>query len=245
MYEKEIFLKITLTVFKTMGKYVKIDSISSHIRLGERGRTMLDSKKFDLWSDGYGTMVHLLDDKDEYPVAGYAKLLNEVYNMVRSSGAKRVLDAGFGTGILTRKLYEDGYEIYGIDGSEQMVKAGRVSMPHAKLVAADYSMGMPLKFVGTDFDLIVSTYAFHHLDRYEKVRFLMDMLRQLKPGGKIIIGDLAFETRDEMKTFRRQNEDKWLYGDMYMIYEEALKDFPDAAWKRISRCAGIVTITKE
>lgn len=205
---------------------------------------MLDSKKYSLWSGGYGETVHLLDDNDEYPVAGYARLLDEVYGMVRCTDAKRILDAGFGTGILTRKLYEDGYEIYGMDMAEHLVEAGRENMPHAKLVTADYSMGMPLHFIDQEFDLILSTYAFHHLDHYEKVRLLMDMMRQLKTGGKIIIGDLAFETEDDMKRFRKQNQDIWLYGDMYMIYEEVKKDFQKAQWKPVSKCAGIITIER-
>lgn len=205
---------------------------------------MSDKNKYDLWSDGYGVSVHLLNDNDEYPVAGYGKLLSEVYSIIRNSNAKKVLDAGFGTGILTRKLYEDGYEIYGMDASEQMVQAGMEIMPKAKLLTADYSMGMPLGLVEEEFDLIVSTYAFHHLDRYEKVKLLEDMLRHLKAGGKIIIGDLAFLSRSEMKAFRKMNKEKWLYEDRYMIYEEAAKDFANTEWVRISKCAGIITITK-
>lgn len=205
---------------------------------------MSDSNNYDLWSDGYGAAIHLLSDNDEYPVAGYGKLLNEVYNMVRNTDAKKILEAGFGTGILARKLYEDGYQVYGIDASEQMVEAGKESMPDATLVAADYSMGLPFKFVREEFDLIISTYAFHHLDRYEKVTLLEDMLRHLKPGGKIIVGDLGFPTKAEMKEFKKQNKENWLYEDCYMLYEEVRKDFDNSDWTRISKCAGIITICK-
>lgn len=204
----------------------------------------MDNKKYDLWSDGYGAANHLLNDNDEYPVAGYSTLLNDVYNMVRESEAKKILDAGFGTGILTRKLYEDGYIIHGMDLSEQMVEAGRECMPNAKLVLADYSLGMPLILMEEQYDLILSTYAFHHLDHYEKARLIGEMMHQLKPGGKVIIGDVGFETKKEMKELRRQNKDSWMYGDMYMLYEDAEKDFENVTWKKISKCAGIITITK-
>jgi putative AdoMet-dependent methyltransferase len=200
--------------------------------------------QYDLWSDGYGESVHLLDDNDEYPVAGYENLLNKVYNIVRSSDAKVLLDAGFGTGILTKKLYEDGYEIYGIDSSEQMVEAGQECMPNAHLKTADYSMGLPLSFTYKTYDMIISTYAFHHLDRYEKVNLMKDMLRQVKDGGKVVIGDLGFETAEEMKQFRKANKGKWLYEDLYMIYDEAIKDFDNIVWEKVSKCAGILTITK-
>lgn len=205
---------------------------------------MLDNKKYDLWSDGYGAAIHLLDDQDEYPVAGYGRLLNEVYCMVRESEAKKVLDAGFGTGILTRKLYEDGFEVYGMDISEQMVNAGKESMPDAHLVVCDYSMGMPLQFLREEFDIIISTYAFHHMDCSDKSRLIAEMLRHLRDGGKIIIGDLAFSTKDEMKAFRKLNKENWLYEDMYIVFSNLSKDFPEAVWTQISKCAGIVTITK-
>lgn len=204
----------------------------------------MNSRKYDLWSDGYGAQIHLLNDNDEYPVAGYGEVLNEVYNMVRQSDAKKILDAGFGTGILTRKLYADGYTIYGVDTSEQMVAAGRESMPNANLLVADCSMGMPLKLIHEEFDVIISIYAFHRLDQYEKRDLIHDFLRHLKDGGQIIIGDLAFASRQEMKALRKANKENWLYEDMYMVYEDMDKDFEHVTWKKISKCAGIVVITK-
>lgn len=51
----------------------------------------MKTREYDLWADGYGGAVHLLDDKDEYPVAGYAELLAEVYEMVRRPMQRRYL----------------------------------------------------------------------------------------------------------------------------------------------------------
>ena len=206
---------------------------------------MKENKEFDLWSDGYGAAFCLLNDKDEYPVAGYSNLLNEVYKMVHKSDAKKILDAGFGTGILTKKLYREGYESSGMDMSEQIVNVGREDMPDANLVCCDYSMGMPLDFIKEEFDMIISTYAFHHVGRLEKIDLLEDMYRHLKPGGKLIIGDLAFESMKALKDFRNANKEKWLYDQMYMVYDDVKTDFPDAEWKQVSKCAGIVVITKE
>ena len=79
-----------------------------------------------------------------------------------------------------------------------------------------------------------------------KSTLIKGLLDLKKPdSGKIIIGDLAFETRDEMKALRKQNRNNWLYEDMYMVYEEIEKDFEHVTWKKISKCAGIITITKE
>lgn len=204
----------------------------------------MDNKKYDLWSDGYGATTNLLNDKDEYPFAGYATLLNEVYNMVRESDAKKILDVGFGTGIIAKKLYADGYELCGVDSSEQMVEAGKEYMPKAKLVMADYTLGLPLRLTQETYDMVISTYAFHHLDHYEQDHMIHDMLRQLNPGGKIIIGGLGFETMDELKALRKQNKDTWMYSGMYLLYDELDKIFSNVTWTKISKCAGIITITK-
>ena len=204
----------------------------------------MDSKKYNLWSDGYGAPGQLLNDTDEYPFAGYGAVHEEMYDMVRKSDAKKILDIGFGTGIVMRKLYQDGYDLYGLDMSEQIVEAGKLDMPNAKLFCADYSLGLPLRLVREEFDMAVSIYGMHHLDNYEQTRLVRDMLRQLKPGGQIILGGLAFETFDEMKAFRKQNKDKWLYKGMYTLYDELDKVFENVTWKKISKCAGIVTITK-
>ena len=61
---------------------------------------MLNSNGFDVWADGYDESVRLADESDAYPFAGYAAILREIYGRVCASGAKAVLDIGFGTGTL-------------------------------------------------------------------------------------------------------------------------------------------------
>ena len=62
---------------------------------------MLDSTDFDLWANGYDKSVNLSEKNNEYPFAGYKKVLNYIYNQVREKDTANVLDIGFGTGILT------------------------------------------------------------------------------------------------------------------------------------------------
>ena len=83
---------------------------------------MLDNKGFDLWAHGYDKSVQLSEENNEYPFAGYKDVLNTIYNLVHRKENAKVLDIGFGTGILTKKLYNDGYEIFGIDFSERMIE---------------------------------------------------------------------------------------------------------------------------
>ena len=38
---------------------------------------MLNNQEFDLWADGYDKSVALAEENDEYPFAGYKKILNK------------------------------------------------------------------------------------------------------------------------------------------------------------------------
>lgn len=86
---------------------------------------MLDAKGFDLWADGYDKSVQLSEESDEYPFAGYKDVLNTVYRAVHAWERASVLDLGFGTGVLTAKLYAERYAITGVDFSERMIALAR------------------------------------------------------------------------------------------------------------------------
>ena len=123
---------------------------------------MLSSQGFDLWADGYDASVGLSDEENSYPFAGYKQVLGTIYRAIRmQAGCGCVLDLGFGTGTLAHRLYQDGYEITGVDFSPRMIQLAQEKMPDAHLLCCDFSQGLPEKL--GRFDAIVSTYALHHL----------------------------------------------------------------------------------
>ncbi|UYZ23801.1 hypothetical protein [Mesobacillus jeotgali] len=68
---------------------------------------MLNKQGFDLWADGYDKTVQVSEENGVYPFAGYRAILNKIFNEVMEKENARVLDIGFGTGVLTAKLYEN------------------------------------------------------------------------------------------------------------------------------------------
>ena len=74
---------------------------------------MLDNKGFDLWADGYDKTVGLSDEEQSYPFAGYKGVLARIYQLVMAKENAKVLDIGFGTGTLTKRLYEQGCKVWG------------------------------------------------------------------------------------------------------------------------------------
>ena len=203
---------------------------------------MLDNKGFDLWAGGYDKSVGLSDDDNSYPFAGYKEILNQIYNEVLSLKAKKVLDIGFGTGTLTSRLYEKGIVIYGQDFSKEMFDIAKEKMPHAKLYFKDFSHGLDEALLTNKYDAIIATYSLHHLADEDKTNFIKSLVPLLHDGGKILIGDVAFKTRDELEICKNHAGHAWDDEEFYFVYDEMKDKFPTATFNQISHCAGIITI---
>ncbi|HCO28682.1 MAG TPA: SAM-dependent methyltransferase [Lachnospiraceae bacterium] len=206
---------------------------------------MLNNKGFDLWANHYDQSVHMSEEANEYPFAGYKNVLNKIYNIVRQGKGKNVLELGFGTGILAQKLYEDGYTIYGIDFSEKMIEIAKKKMPDATLIQYDFSHGIPKELKNLTFDAIICTYAIHHLNNKQKIEFLKQLQTMLSPNGKILIGDVAFLTVEEMEACKKEQADKWDDEEIYPVMEEMKGALPSIKFDKISHCAGIFVLEKD
>ena len=206
---------------------------------------MLDNKGFDLWADGYDKSVQISDESDEYPFAGYKDVLNTVYKVAREK-IGTVLDIGFGTGVLTKKLYDDGYKITGIDFSERMIDIAREKMPEADLIKYDFTDGLPKILEGISFDWIISTYAIHHLTDEQKKLFIYELMKHLNPGGAIVFGDIAFQTKEDLKQAKKRDQEQWDDEEVYLVTDEIKKMIPEweVNYKKISYCSGVMTIKK-
>ena len=203
---------------------------------------MLDSAGFDLWANEYDKTVHLSEEADEYPFAGYKNVLNTIYKRIKTGNAKNVLDIGFGTGILAKKLYDEGVEIFGIDFSQEMIRLAKEKMPNAALYQYDFSKGLPIDLSEMKFDSIICTYAIHHLTDSAKVDFIKKLQNRLTPNGEILLGDVAFETKQSLEECMKKAGDEWDDEEFYIIAEELSKEFPKMIFVKISFCSGVCII---
>ncbi len=205
---------------------------------------MLDSRGFDLWADGYDKSVQLSEHSNTYPFAGYREVLGSIYRTVRANPGRKVLDIGFGTGILTQKLYEDGYRVYGMDFSENMIRIAKEKMPGAFLIQHDFTRGFPEAFAEGTFDFILCTYAIHHLNTQQKLSFIRQLQAHLNPSGQILIGDVAFETEEELARCRAQSGDGWDEDEIYPVAETLKQGNLKLEFLKISFCSGVISIKK-
>lgn len=205
---------------------------------------MLNSNGFDVWADGYDESVRLADESDAYPFAGYATILKEIYGRVCASGAKAVLDIGFGTGTLAGQLYQQGCDVFGQDFSSRMIQLAQEKMPRAQLYQGDFSLGLVQELKQQRYDAIIATYALHHLTDEQKVAFFQELLPLLQDNGCIYVGDVAFATRAQLEQCKAQAGDDWDASEIYFVYDELKQAFPQLRFEPVSHCAGLLTLKK-
>lgn len=204
----------------------------------------MDQVWFDEWADEYDRDVLESDREGSFPFAGYSRLLDEIARTVLAKPGAEVLDLGFGTALLTRTFSEAGMKVTGIDFSQKMCQIAAARMPGARLICEDFSRGLPQALDGETFDFIVSTYAFHHVPESQKATRLRELVKALKPGGMVLIGDISFASNADKQRCEREFGELWDDQESYMVYEDHLPQIADLepVFKTISICAGIQTI---
>ena len=70
----------------------------------------------------------------------------------------------------------------------------------------------------------------------------------IKKDGKILIGDVAFKTREMLNICKQDNLERCDSDEFYFVYEEvkrALQDICQCEFYRVSHCGGVLIITKK
>lgn len=192
-------------------------------------REWIDKWNFDSWAKQYDSSVKSNTDDELNLFDGYENIMNRVRNTIRKGNAEKVLDIGCGTGNLCGSLSEN-IDVTGMDQSIEMLVLAQKKYPKMKFKFGNF---LDKPFVESEFDMIVSTYAFHHLTKTQKRKSLDIMLKYLKPRGKIIIADLMFlnnEEREECKrNFKKEKRmDLWeIIDDEYYTIIDDFKSYAE------------------
>ena len=205
---------------------------------------MLDKTGFDLWADGYDKSVGISDEENAYPFAGYKQVLGSIFRVIMQKQSATVLDIGFGTGTLTAKLYERGCSVYGQDFSSRMIDLAIIKMPAAHLYQGDFTKGLVAPLRDRRYDFIIATYSLHHLNDEQKVAFLHILQDRLNDDGQILIGDVAFETREELNQCRQLAGNEWDDDEFYFVADELRSEFPRLSFVPLSYCAGVLSLPR-
>ena len=125
---------------------------------------------------------------------GFRRLRDRILELAAPAAGETVVDVGSGTGLLTLGLAERVDRVWAIDISASMgeyLRAKTVSagLENVEIVTAS-AVSLPL--VDGSADLVVSNYCFHHLDDAGKAQALAEVHRVLRPGGRLVFGDMMF-----------------------------------------------------
>ncbi|GFZ32726.1 MerR family transcriptional regulator [Clostridium zeae] len=156
-------------------------------------KTWIDKWGFDRWAESYDKSVKdILDDKLNL-FEKYEYVLEIIAKKIEEQRVSKILDIGCGTCNLYNKLNKN-IDYTGMDQSIEMLLKAKEKFPNLKLRLGNF---LDRPFEENEFEVITSTYAFHHLNDLEKEIAINYMLKYLKANGKIIIGDLMFENYSE------------------------------------------------
>jgi SAM-dependent methyltransferase len=105
-----------------------------------------------------------------------------------SSGGLAVLDIGCGTGnqLIANSAAYNGVRLVGVDRFSGMLTQARRKAADISWVQAD---GSALPFRPASFDLVTCQFGLHHIA--DKRRHLGDVVRVLKPGGRLITKNVS------------------------------------------------------
>jgi 2-polyprenyl-3-methyl-5-hydroxy-6-metoxy-1,4-benzoquinol methylase len=204
-----------------------------------------NTKLFNEWASSYDDAVKESDRNNTYPFAGYSNIQEIIYQNITKRKNTTVLEMGIGTGRMTFSLYEDGYEITGVDSSIEMIKMATEIMPKNKYIHKNFNDALE-DLKGQKFDVIIFTYSIHHINPQRQEYLLVKLSEYLSMGGEIIVGDVMTKTNDEMLNISKSNKSIWDEDEFYPTFENYFKqgiiDLYELDYLTVTFCSGVMKL---
>lgn len=179
------------------------------------------SKFFRKWAPIYNLIVMPL-----------SKERNKVVNLVNAKDGSTILDVCSGTGKQAFAFGEKGYEVIGIDLSEEMLKIAKKENKY-KNVGFEVADASNIPFEDDYFDISCISFGLHDMPYYIREKALDEMKRVSK---KIIVVDYNIP---------KNKLHKWLHISLISLYESKyFKDFAKRDLKELLQQYNL-KVTKE
>jgi ubiquinone/menaquinone biosynthesis C-methylase UbiE len=124
----------------------------------------------------------------------FQEIRDHVLELARLEPADHVLDIGAGTGLLAVAAAPRVTCVTALDVSPAMCRCLAAKLGGFGITNVDVREGSATALPCADgtVDVVVSNYCLHHLRTDEKRSALAEMARVLRPGGRVVVGDMMF-----------------------------------------------------
>ena len=131
---------------------------------------------------------------DHSSMPGLEKVADAVVEKAGRLDGCDVVDLGCGSGQLTLRLARRARSVVAVDFSADMLALlrERAEEEGASNIDPVQSSLQTLDLPAASVDVIVTNYALHHLRHPEKSALLARAAAWLRPGGRIVVGDMMF-----------------------------------------------------
>ena len=131
---------------------------------------------------------------DHATAPGLGKVVDAIVEAAAAKPGDEAVDLGCGTGQVALPLADAGATVTAVDVSRHMVdlleeKAATRAPGRIRTVTSPIEH---LRFPPDSMDLVVSSYALHHLRDADKQAVVRAAAGWLRPGGRLVVGDMMF-----------------------------------------------------
>lgn len=128
-----------------------------------------------------------------------SRVRSQIADALALGPGQRVLDVGCGTASLTltlaRRVGARGTAV-GVDASGPMITAARSKAVRQALpVRFEVAAAQELPYPDESFDAVATSLMIHHLPAADRTGAVIEMLRVLRPGGRLVIAEFQAPTR--------------------------------------------------
>src|SRR5579875_3873504 len=126
--------------------------------------------------------------------AAFGKVLARLLEVACPADSDTCVDLGAGTGFVTLALAPRVSSVLAVDISPAMAEslAGRAREAGLRNVATEVCDLKDFRLPPASVDLVVSSYALHHLSDAGKRSVAAQALTWLRPGGRLVVADMMF-----------------------------------------------------